>query len=62
MKTQWIFSIFLFPFLSIGILIFLKGGMFGNGPDWKDTHLYVAPFYFSHNFLKRKNSLRNKFI
>jgi hypothetical protein len=62
METQWGFSIFLFSLLSIGILILSKGRMFGDGPNWKDTHLYVAPFYLSQDFLKRKNSLRNKFI
>jgi hypothetical protein len=62
METQWVFSMFLFSLLSTGILIFSKGRMFGDGPNWKDTYLYVAPFYFSQDFLQRKNSLRNKFI
>jgi hypothetical protein len=33
-----------------------------NGPNWKDTHLYVAPFYFSQDFLRRKDSPRKIFI
>jgi hypothetical protein len=40
----------------------LQGRTFGDGFNWKDTHLYVTPFYFSQDFLKRKNSLKNKFI
>jgi hypothetical protein len=62
METQWVFSIYIFSLLSIGILIFSKGRMFGNGPNWKDTHLYVAPFYLSQDFLEKKKSLKNKFI
>jgi hypothetical protein len=61
-ETQWVFSIFLFSLLSIGILIFSQGRMFGDGPNWKDTHLYVAPFYFSQDFLREKISPRDKFI
>jgi hypothetical protein len=62
METQWVFSINFFSLLSINILIFLQGKMFGDGPNWKDTHFYVTPFYFSQDFLRRKNSLRNTFI
>jgi len=62
METQRVFSIYIFSFLSIGMLIFSKGRMFGNGLNWKDTHLYVAPFYLSQDFLKKKDSLKNKFI
>jgi hypothetical protein len=62
METQWVFSIFLFSLLSIGILIFSQGRMFGDGHNWKDTHLYVTLFYFSQDFLRKKNSLKNKFI
>jgi hypothetical protein len=51
-----------FLFLSIDIPIFLHGRMFKDGPDWKDTHLYVTTFYFSQDFLRRKNNLSNKFI
>ncbi len=39
-------------FLNISFLTSLKdipnfsqGIMFKNGPNWKDTHLYVAPLY-----------------
>jgi hypothetical protein len=41
---------------------FLVRNFFLNGPNWKDTHLYITPFYFSQDFLRRKNSQRNKFI
>jgi hypothetical protein len=61
-ETQWVFSIFLFLFLSIDIPIFLQGRMFKDGPNWKNTHLHVASFYFSQDILRRKNILKNKFI
>jgi hypothetical protein len=61
-ETQWVFSIIVFLLLSIDILIFLSGMILRDGHNWKDTHLYITPFYFSQDFLRRKNSQRNKFI
>jgi len=62
METQWVFSIFIFWLFSIDIPMFLQGIMFKDDYNWKDTHLHVAPFYFSQDFLRKRNSLKNKFI
>jgi hypothetical protein len=56
------FHFYFFLFFSIYILIFSQERMFKDGRNWKNTQLYVAPFYFSQNFLRRKISLKNKFI
>ncbi len=60
-KHNGFFQIFFFDIFQY-IFISSQGRMFKDGPNWKNTHFYVAPFYFSQDLSRRKNILKNKFI